>query len=324
MSTSSLFVVTLVVNTIEAFVYLNVVLLYSAEQKLREMRAPEEEKQIYREGDIDMKKILIFFFLQLLCPVVGPLFVGLAFLFRKIFFREEVDLSNVMFSKEKVVTRNPADVERESNMVPLEEALAVTDAKNLRSLMLNVIRGDDIGVYLASIAKGLNSSDSETAHYAASVLRDELNDFRSNVQVLYNQLDAADKDETGIIGIQMLTYMNAFLVQHVFAGMEQRNFVTMMAEAADAVYERKPQELLPEHYEWVCMRLLEVEDYAKCEEWTRRAFAAFPEELSSYTCMLKLYFRTDDQERFFDTMFELQQSNIVLDQETLDLIRVFA
>ena len=35
-----------------------------------------------------------------------------------------------------------ADEERERNLVPLEEALAVSDKKNLRMLMLNVIRGD--------------------------------------------------------------------------------------------------------------------------------------------------------------------------------------
>ena len=47
--------------------------------------------------------------------------------------------------------------------------------------MLNVIRGD-LQDSLESIALALNSSDSETSHYAASVLRDELNDFRVNVQ----------------------------------------------------------------------------------------------------------------------------------------------
>ena len=57
-------------------------------------------------------------------------------------FRQEVDLDDVIFSKERVKTNVKADEERERNLVPLEEALAVSDKKNLRMLMLNVIRGD--------------------------------------------------------------------------------------------------------------------------------------------------------------------------------------
>ena len=57
-------------------------------------------------------------------------------------FRQEVDLEDVIFSKERIKTHLKADEERERNMVPIEEALAVSDRKNLRMLMMNVIRGD--------------------------------------------------------------------------------------------------------------------------------------------------------------------------------------
>ena len=52
------------------------------------------------------------------------------------------DLEDVIFSKERIKTHLKADEERERNMVPIEEALAVSDRKNLRMLMMNVIRGD--------------------------------------------------------------------------------------------------------------------------------------------------------------------------------------
>lgn len=55
-------------------------------------------------------------------------------------------------------------------MAPLEESLAVSDKRNMRMLMLNVIRGD-MQKSLESITMALNSEDSETSHYAASVLQ---------------------------------------------------------------------------------------------------------------------------------------------------------
>lgn len=138
---------------------------------------------------------LIRVIVMVLCPIVGPLFFLVSHLIYMTIFRQEVDLEDVIFSKERVKTHAKADEERERNLVPLEEALAVSDKKNLRMLMLNVIRGD-LQDSLESIALALNSSDSETSHYAASVLRDELNDFRVNVQKIYTDMKEEKEEQT--------------------------------------------------------------------------------------------------------------------------------
>ena len=52
------------------------------------------------------------------------------------------------------------------NVVPLEEAIRISDKKNKRALLLNVIKGD-VQESLASISLALNNEDSEVAHYAA-------------------------------------------------------------------------------------------------------------------------------------------------------------
>nr|WP_304577199.1 hypothetical protein [uncultured Acetatifactor sp.] len=49
----------------------------------------------------------------------------------------------------------------------------------------------------------------------------------------------------------------------------------------------------------------------------------FQEELPSYTCRLKLYFARQDREVFFETLDALKKSNVIIDSETLELIRVF-
>lgn len=105
-------------------------------------------------------------------------------MFNKVFFRQNVDLEDVIFSKERVKTHLRADEEREGNLVPIEEALAISDKDSLRTLVMNVVRGD-VQNSLASISLALNSEDTETSHYAATVLRDALNDFRKRAQELY-------------------------------------------------------------------------------------------------------------------------------------------
>ena len=132
-----------------------------------------------RLGSVWMKAVMM-----LLCPVVGPMFVLLSFLLFKLFSSQDMDLSDVVFNKDRKENFLRPDEDMERNMVSLEEALEVTDKKSLRTLMLNVIRGDYQNS-LASINLALNSEDSETAHYAASILQDVLNDFRSKVQEKY-------------------------------------------------------------------------------------------------------------------------------------------
>ena len=166
--------------------------------------------------------------MMLLCPVVGPMFVLLSFLLFKLFSSQGMDLSDVVFNKDRTENFLRPDEDMERNMVSLEEALEVTDKKSLRTLMLNVIRGDYQNS-LASINLALNSEDSETAHYAASILQDVLNDFRSKVQEKY-LLCQEENEEQVENCVKLVEYMNPILEQQVLTGLEQRSMTQKMQE----------------------------------------------------------------------------------------------
>ena len=259
--------------------------------------------------------------MMLLCPVTGPAFVFLSFLLFKLFSSQGMDLSDVVFSKDRKENFLRPDEEMERNMVSLEEALEVTDKKSLRTLMLNVIRGDYRNS-LAAINLALNSEDSETAHYAASVLQDVLNDFRSKVQTDY--LLCQEENEQQVENcIKLVEYMNPILEQQVLTNLEQRSMAERMQEVLQKAWELDKIKISSTVYEKVCQRLLEVKDYEKCTLWCDRAMEQYPRVLSSYTCQMKLYFSCGKKEKFFQVMQELRDSDIAIDNETLELIRTF-
>lgn len=260
-------------------------------------------------------------FVMFICPIVGPVFFLLSQIFYLVFSKMEVNLDDVVFSKERVETHIHADEEQGLNVVPLEEAIAVSDTNSLRLLVMNVVRGD-IRKSLSSIALALNSEDSETSHYAASVLQDELNEFRVNVQKLYIEIKRAGKEQ-GEYAVMLLNYMNQVLEQKVFTDMEQDSFVKIMEEVGDILYVRDKESMTSTMFENICMRLLEVKDFPQCQKWCDRGRKEFPNTLSSYTCLLKLYFTQGHKELFFQVMEDLKNSNIVIDNETLELIRTF-
>ncbi len=259
---------------------------------------------------------------MLLCPVVGPMFFLAGQIIYLLFFKKDVDLADVIFSKERVKTHKRADEEQEGNMVPIEEALAISDTGSLRNLMMNVVRGD-VKNSLASISLALNSEDTETSHYAAAVLRDELNDFRKKSQEMYLKVQEGGEKAEEYACI-LLEYMNGVLSQNVFLASEQKTFVDMMEDVAAYLYQNNKDRMIPDFLEWMCLRLMDVEEYERMEVWCNRSSELYPNELFAYTCKLKLYFTIENKEKFFQVLNSLKKSDVVIDRETLELIRIFS
>ena len=252
---------------------------------------------------------------MLFCPGIGPMFFLVSNLIYKIFFRKAVDLADVIFSKERVTTFKRADIEAEGNLVPIEEALVVSDKGSQRALLLKVARGD-IHNSLASISLALNSDDSETAHYAAAVLQDALNDFRLRVQELYEHMQEDEEDAPEYAAL-MIEYMNNMLSQGVFDELEQKKYVGMMEEAGEVLYQKAKEKLTAVYIECICLRLLQSEEYDRMEVWCERSKELHPDVLSTYTLQLKLYFTIQDKQKFFQVLNALKQSDIVIDRDTL-------
>lgn len=267
------------------------------------------------------KNYIVGFVVMIVCPLVGPLFYLLAYLFYKLFFQEPVDLEDVIFSKERIKSFVSAEEESERNLVSLEEAIEITNEKELRTLMMNVVRGD-VQKFLYSISLALNSQDTETAHYAASMLQDALNDFRTKVEK-ERMLVLEDSEQSVLYAETLVDYMNQVLEQRAFTDMEQRNFVGIMEEMCDILYQKAPGRLSSMMYEAISLRLLEIEEYDQAEKWCNRAKVFYPNTLASFTTQLKLYFASGKKEQFFETVEELKNSSVVVDNETLELLRVF-
>lgn len=268
------------------------------------------------------KSIVIRAVVMLICPVVGPLFVLLSFVLYKVFMSEPVDLEDVIFSKERIRFELKADEEKERNIVPLEEAIAVSERDDLRRLVMNLV-SSNASESLASLTLALDSEDSETSHYAASVLQEMLNNFRVEVETQYRRVLDGDERRVAICEY-LIEYMDNYLSQKVFIDLEQRNYVEIMENVCDIYYENAEWAMTGRQYEMISLRLLEIEDYRLCEKWCMRAREHFPDQLSTYTCLLKLYFNSRQKDYFFETIEELKNSSVVIDSETLEMIRVFS
>lgn len=278
---------------------------------------------IFKKDEDNRKQYFMNSVVMLLCPVVGVLYFLISFLKYHVWDMDQRDLSDVVFSKQRHKPRVKADENRERNIVSVEESILVSDQEKKRTNMLNVLLGETDESYSA-IAQALDSDDSEVAHYAASFLQTKMDTFRENVRKAQKEIEEGDITDTEIQKkiLTLITYMNQMLKQKVFTDVEQIDYVSQMELLCALLYEHAQQNMTISCYENMVNRFLELKSYDKAGLWGDRFQQQYPDHLSSYTLRLKLYFESNQKDRFFEVLDQLKASSVVVDNHTLELIRM--
>ena len=278
---------------------------------------------IFKRDQDNRKQYIMHAVIMVLCPVVGPLFFLCGYLkYRFIKFGDR-DLSDVEFSKQRHAARVKADEERERNIVPVEESIMISDQEKKRTNMLNILLGET-GETLSAIALALDSDDSEVAHYAASFLQSKLDACRERVrqskQMIQEQKDRGEPYQDAVL--VLIRDMDQILKQQVLTRVEQLDYVGQMETLCQDLYDNDRDKLEVSCYSSLCSRLLEVQAYDRAEVWGERFADQYPDQLQPYTLRMKLYFETEQTERFMQVLAKLRASNIEIDYQTLELIRM--
>lgn len=299
-----IFVILLVLNTLAAVIYLIWYLVFKKDKDNR-------------------KQYIMNMFVMLLCPIVGILYFFLAFLKFHFIKLGERDLSDVEFSKKHQTSRVKADEERERNIVAVGEAILVSDQEQKRANMLNVLLGDTEEA-LSAIALALNSDDSEVAHYAASFLQSKMDAFREKVSRMQKMIEEGniEDEECQDHILELIRYMNHMLKQKVFMQVEQVDYVDQMEQLCEKLFQNARSKISPECYEWILSRIMDLGEYDRAEVWGYRFSEQYPDVLSAFTLRLKLYFETNQKEKFFEVMGQLRASDVLIDNRTLEMIRM--
>ena len=278
---------------------------------------------LYKKETDNRKQYVMHAVVMLICPVVGIFYFLIAFLKYHFVNLGERDLSDVEFSKRRHAARVKADEERERNIVSVEESILVSVQEQKRKNMLNVLLGET-EESLSAIALALDSDDSEVAHYAASFLQSRMDMFRENVSRVQKEIDESDvadeKCQEQIV--DLIRYMNQVLKQKVFTQVEQEDYVEQMDLLCEKLFQTAGDRMIPACYEWILERLMEQKTYERAELWGNRVCEQYPDQLPSYTLRLKLYFETNQKEKFFEVLDQLRASSVVVDNQTLELIRI--
>lgn len=117
--------------------------------------------------------------------------------------------------------------------------------------------------------------------------------------------------------------MVPILKQNVFPFSEYVTYVHILEDAMHTLCQKDGTAARPVYYEWLVQQLLAVKEYDAAAHWCETARHELAGTLIPYKCLLQLYYTTKDRKRFFDVLEALRQSDIPIDNDTLELFRIF-
>ncbi len=119
----------------------------------------------------------------------------------------------------------------------------------------------------------------------------------------------------------LLDDLRQILWQKVLSDQEQKSYTDMMEDLARLIDRRDM--LTAYELDALITALQQQGEYERCLKWCGRSDELYPNALTSYTCRLRVCYATGDREGFFRVLDELKKSDIPLDHETLEMVRVF-
>lgn len=263
---------------------------------------------------------ILFAVLIAFCPVVMPVFLAVTRMIELPASRKEVDMADISFNQQREEAAATSDYSTEMNYVALKDAMRLSDIHDLRRLLINVMKYNS-RMSLTSVAEAINSSDSETSHFAASAIQDALSEFRGTAQKFISDMEKYPEDVE--INLQALDYIYDGLMLKIMTPIEYQAYVYTENNVAENLFQHNIWFMTATHYLRLTELMISVPDYDLADHWVNRAMEFRPRELDTYKARLRLYFARENRAAFFECLEEFTRTDIKADQEMLELIRLY-
>ena len=241
----------------------------------------------------------------IVCPIVGPSCYFIYWLLLVVFYTSKFDSESLTFSTDRTESVLASDEHTELNYISIQDALVMNDTSSLRRLLLNVLKERSV-IQAPSITKAISSSDAESSHYAATAVTNYLSEFQSVVQTKLYRIKQMPNNVPTII--DAINYI----------------LPVLQANIMDDMYQNNKWHLSSKNYLDITDLLLNIKDYSRARTWVNRANECRSGELNTYKCSIHLFYTIQSRDELFAVVDDIKKSNIVIDKEMLDFIRILS
>lgn len=254
----------------------------------------------------------------LMVPVFGLAIYFVPHFFFKIIHKRNLydrrDL--ILFEGEEEYIMHPK-VEEELNIVPFQEALAVSEVEEKRALLLGMLK-KDISKHSKLIQNALDDEDSETSHYAAAATMEIYRKMRFKIQELEVKfLENVDNFETRR---NLIDAIYEYIDSGVLSERDRIININKYVQIISDTLEKYKNQLICEDYIHQIDFLMELKRPHEAEQLAKDSKERFFNEMS-FMKLLEIYFDVKNKIEFDRTLEELRKADIVLSSKGLETMR---
>jgi len=258
---------------------------------------------------------------MIICPIIGPLYFLCAYLIFKFDFRKKLIYDDdINFSKSKVENIMFPDYDKEIQTVPFEEVLIVSNNEDKRRTLLDNLK-NDFAKSLGTISKALDDDDVETSHYAATAIMNATGDFLVSLKGLDDEYQKNKGDYE--INRQYADYVKEYLNSGILDEVNYKRYGYLYVDLIENIQINHSEMLYSIDIAYAVDVLIHIKDYALAEQWALKGINFYETNERSYLSLLRTYYETGQDKKFFKTLEELKMSDISLSQKGVEFVRFF-
>lgn len=161
---------------------------------------------------------------------------------------------------------------------------------------------------LTVITDALENPDTETSHYAESVMTEVKSNFKLTVQIMQEKLNNYPDDFS--IRVMLIQYIHEFLEKKVLSQMEAIPYIDIYLKLMEDLFEQDRTSITGSMYQDMIGHLIESQNKDQAERWAGYAMEYGLNDLAFYKRVLKIYYEIGNKEVFFNVMERLKALDI--------------
>lgn len=252
-------------------------------------------------------------------PIFGLLLLGITDVYKRTSKKNANELmleSDLLKLAEGSNIFRRTDLEKEMNIVPVEDILFLNDTSTRRKMLIDVLKEQTIW-QIGTLETALQNEDSETVHYAAAALTE----MRRNLQLQLQDLSV--KYEENKQDLEVLRAYADVLKKYLDSSLiDQRTFVkysytySFVLESLLDIYQEEESYFVDK----INCELMN-QSYEKAAQYCQLFREYHPESEQPYVMSLKRFFTIRDYAGFVAEMNRLKSSSVKISHATLMMIR---
>lgn len=228
--------------------------------------------------------------------------------------KQNDDIEIELLAKEETIER-----EKELNIIPIEEALVISDFTTRRKVMLDVLKKDAMQ-YIDVIKMAVLNDDSETAHFAVAAVMEVKRKLSLSLQTFsvefekdpYHSMIARSYAQV------LREYMKSGFLDEKTLKKYKYTYIQVLEQLIDngegdqITFEEK-------------MKVeMELHEYANAEKTGLQYLQYFPGIEEPYICLLDYYYTTKSKISMQRVLDELMNSTIQFSNRALTIVRYWS